>query len=394
MSSDRPWKRGLSRVLSLCHNAGKKTAATTCKQAEIIEQENRENTGVRRCSRGAAVTIAGRQRMGGDRHAGGSAAAPAGPLLLLGCVALLLSGAVRMLVWPGGLALFDWTRALILGTAAFLFAGWYVIVSLIASAAEVRSFVDGNTNQVQTGKLLKSVYVNPSVGLMATALAAYGMAGAQNLSEIYREHSAQWHDRVLWQLEEPIFLWVSSTPRTLIAFWDEVYMMLWTFVVCCAAILYVHRRFASFYALLLASVLSFYITRLAAIAFPSAGPAFFKPHLFSLEGTVSAKAQAMLLLYMSGEIPQNGLIPGTMAMPSLHIALIALSTYYLLRHWRWTGLVTIPILCAVWYSTIVLGWHYVLDGAGGILVALLSIAIANRVFPCSPTRSEKLQKNA
>lgn len=62
-----------------------------------------------------------------------------------------------------------------------------------------------------------------------------------------------------------------------------------------------------------------------------------------------------------------------MAMPSLHVGLTWLAASYhisLSRHvWPLVGL----WLTTTWASTIILGWHYVLDGLGGILVAIIAL---------------------
>jgi membrane-associated phospholipid phosphatase len=35
-----------------------------------------------------------------------------------------------------------------------------------------------------------------------------------------------------------------------------------------------------------------------------------------------------------------------------------------------------PWICLTWLSTIMLGWHYALDGEGGILVAMIAVFAA------------------
>ncbi len=56
-------------------------------------------------------------------------------------------------------------------------------------------------------------------------------------------------------------------------------------------------------------------------------------------------------------------------MPSLQVAMVAVTAYWLAMAKRWTLYVTGPWVALVWASTVVLGWHYVLDGAGGIVLA-------------------------
>lgn len=53
-------------------------------------------------------------------------------------------------------------------------------------------------------------------------------------------------------------------------------------------------------------------------------------------------------------------------MPSLHVAMVTLTSYWLAAAKRWTVFVTVPWVLMVWMSTVVLGWHYILDGAAGV----------------------------
>lgn len=305
-------------------------------------------------------------------------------LLPLAAISFLLSAAAGVAAGPGGVPFFDRTRALILGISAGLFLGWYAVILLLRSIPLASRFTDSNTRHVDIGRLWRHLHVDPKTGVLAFALTAYGVTGAQSLSEIYRTHADLWHDSRLWAIEEPLFLWLSENPAPLLMAWDEIYKLMWSFVLCCAVILYSARRFAHFQDLLLACVLAFYFTRSFAILFPNAGPVFYRAEYFHLEGTVSAWAQGMLSRYMAGDIPQNGLIPGTMGMPSLHIALSGMAAYSLFREWRRSAWVTLPALLLVWCSTVILGWHYLLDGVGGLMVGALSLAAAKGIRRISP----------
>src|SRR5690606_27982935 len=76
---------------------------------------------------------------------------------------------------------------------------------------------------------------------------------------------------------------------------------------------------------------------------------------------------------------QNGLLPGTQGMPSLHVGLAWIAMVTLAREWRWTLWPTVPWFCLNWASTVFLGWHYALDGVGGIAVMAASMAVVDRL---------------
>ena len=131
-----------------------------------------------------------------------------------------------------------------------------------------------------------------------------------------------------------------------------------------------------FFLLVTALVWSFVLTRVIAIYFPSQGPAFFRPSMFDLSGTTSGEVQRVLALYMAGQVPQNGMLPGTMAMPSLHVGMPFLATWLLARSLPRTLWVTLPWFVLNWASTVFLGWHYALDGVGGIAIAFIALGLA------------------
>jgi membrane-associated phospholipid phosphatase len=94
------------------------------------------------------------------------------------------------------------------------------------------------------------------------------------------------------------------------------------------------------------------------------------------------------------------LLGGVSAMPSLHVAMVAVTAFWLAMAKRWTLYITGPWVLLVWTSTVVLGWHYVLDGAGGILLAVLCAVLTSRSlaslglgFPGSSGATESIERS-
>ena len=46
----------------------------------------------------------------------------------------------------------------------------------------------------------------------------------------------------------------------------------------------------------------------------------------------------------------------------------------------WVLWVSMPWICLIWLSTIMLGWHYALDGVGGIVVVLVAVLVARGIL--------------
>jgi membrane-associated phospholipid phosphatase len=264
----------------------------------------------------------------------------------------------------------------------FLFLSSLLAVSLIESIWHVRKFTRDESGQVNLQVLLTSgiFKLDLPVGIAVPVLMGFGVVACANMAEIYRLTTVDWHDGSLWQIEEPLFGVLLGSWLNVPLVWDRVYFLIWPFVFMAMALVYKKSGEQRFMLIVLAVVIAFFLTRCINLLFPTAGPAFYQPKLFYLEGTASDFVQAGLRLYMAGHIPQNGLMPGTMAMPSLHVGLVAMAAWFLACEWRWTRWLTLPWVLLVWLSTIMLGWHYALDGVGGVLVVGLAIAAAKFIL--------------
>jgi len=245
---------------------------------------------------------------------------------------------------------------------------------------EIKNFTDQESGNIKISALWRKVYTNPLNGLVLMVVMTFGITSAQDLSEYYRVHVIIWHDADLWALEAPFFYLLKGSLIDVPKFWDGVYFAFWPYLMVVYCTLYRLRRFHDLAIVTIATVVCYFMTRWVAIQYATAGPAFYQPDLFNLSGTVSGTVQKWLVLYMQGEVPQNGFIPGTMGMPSLHIGITIMAAWFLARHVRWTLWISVPWIWLTWLSTVMLGWHYVLDGPGGIIVALIAVLATRRML--------------
>ena len=65
--------------------------------------------------------------------------------------------------------------------------------------------------------------------------------------------------------------------------------------------------------------------------------------------------------------PQISIGDGISAFPSLHVALAFLAAMAAWRVNRWVGLVAVGYTLLIWLGSIMLGWHYAIDGEAAIL---------------------------
>jgi hypothetical protein len=117
-----------------------------------------------------------------------------------------------------------------------------------------------------------------------------------------------------------------------------------------------------------------------AILLSSAGPCFLElihhPYaeryagLFPLhDAPGAARAQEYLgNAYLTGEI---GLAKGISAMPSVHVAVVALLVLAVRSYGRWIFASTLFLYMMVFVGSIHLGWHYVSDGVVGTVGAVM-----------------------
>ena len=106
--------------------------------------------------------------------------------------------------------------------------------------------------------------------------------------------------------------------------------------------------------------------------FPTVAPAgiFDNPHFMSYQHATSLKFY-QIHHHLHVTTSQGGMI----AFPSIHVILAVLLTY--VSHCRkWLFYPTAIISSAIIVSTVLLGWHYLVDVFGGLLVALIAIVIA------------------
>ena len=217
--------------------------------------------------------------------------------------------------------------------------------------------------------------------------AVYSVIATSNIAlmSLHLLHQApNWRDPTLWSIESPLLTRLTAWTTNVQA-WDILYQGCWLLELLGVFLLIVTtRHLRSVTQLCLSFILLFYVGRLAGLVNPVMGPAFYKPELYGfLDGTVSQTMMQSVFEVMStppGEVqPSAALLGGISAMPSLHVAMVALTAYWLAAARRWTLYGTVPWVLGVWVATVVLGWHYALDGLCGFALAAFCIYVARRV---------------
>lgn len=131
---------------------------------------------------------------------------------------------------------------------------------------------------------------------------------------------------------------------------------------------------------ILSFMLTWAIGMAAAFIFSSAGPLFTGRYdLATAPDSVRLPAQMLWANYQAKGALLGG---GISAFPSLHVA-IATWFAMVLAHRGWPR-VGIAYAAGIYAGSVILGWHYAADGAGGIAVALLADRLAQRLLKAKP----------
>lgn len=225
--------------------------------------------------------------------------------------------------------------------------------------------------------------VTPLILIVLTAFTLLGTSNITLISLKLLGHATVWRDPYLWEIEKGVLVWLTQLPINVTA-WDTLYHGCWPIEFFAAFVLVLLGRGARLVLYYCVSmIVLFYMGRLLGVVNPVMGPAFFKPELFGyLDNSITQQAMQLVSSVMAQPpekaIEQGGvLLGGISAMPSLHVAMVAVTSYWLAAAKRWTLVVTVPWVLLVWSATVVLGWHYILDGAGGIVLGAGSVAITN-----------------
>jgi membrane-associated phospholipid phosphatase len=289
--------------------------------------------------------------------------------------------------------LWFWDTALLLaGVLAYIvllgivWDGALVAVGLVSETAwRLRGRAGASPASVESMRAWRffTCGLPPIAMLLATSLALLGTSNITLLSLKLIGNSTQWRDPFYWSIEGPLLvhlpgLSIDPTP------WDRLYHSAWLLELLAAFALIVigrGRRYLLEYCV--SMIVLFYAGRLLGVLNPVMGPAFHRPDVFAyLDGSVTSEAMRKLGQVMS-QPPENLertsgiLLGGVSAMPSLHIAMVALTAIWLAAAHRGTLFVTVPWVLLVWTSTVLLGWHYIVDGAGGILLAAASAMLTH-----------------
>ncbi len=184
---------------------------------------------------------------------------------------------------------------------------------------------------------------------------------------------------------------VAHSSRAALYVWEFIYGLFWPMLFVSMMIALHHRGLRGGARLVLALSIGLLLDAMMTLAYPTRGPIFVHPEWFAgLEGLPSGEWAAFLTLTVQCYTAEPGTVyafSGISAMPSYHVFgwICALLCWSRLPR----GVVVFGWGLALlnWVSSVVLGWHYALDGVVGIALALCLWWLTGRLMfkGASPT---------
>lgn len=218
----------------------------------------------------------------------------------------------------------------------------------------------------------------------------YGILLTSNVTlvnlQLVSATTMEWKDALFWKIEGGILSRIHMLTLPVISL-DIVYHGVWAYWAFCTFMMLVLGRDLRWLIYFSISLLVlFFAGRALGLAIPVQGPAFFRPDMYPhLQGSMSLPVMEVISRVMQHNPKETSfsavLIGGISALPSLHMGIYTTVVYWLAMVRKGSLAITLPWTLIAWSCTILLGWHYMVDGVGGIALAACIIWLTRKLVP-------------
>ena len=196
------------------------------------------------------------------------------------------------------------------------------------------------------------------------------------------------HDawRVVWPLfGHPLGVWTINVLYHLWFFWM---LLVWVLVA------FATRHRGERVRFLMATVLTWLVGgTILATVFSAVGPCYYgvfvpgpnpfaelMANLFAINDHAPVYALAVQDMLLRGQMnPSPGVLAGISALPSMHIADAVLRTRIAFVYSRRFGMASLALTGVICVGSVLLGWHYAVDGIAGAIVALAAWWVSGKI---------------
>lgn len=167
----------------------------------------------------------------------------------------------------------------------------------------------------------------------------------------------------------------------------EWYTTVYEFMFLLSFAVFSLKEMALFHKVFCATVISLLLGTFGYLLFPTIGPFVYAlPTSPLLQQAMPIMYQQYTLYTASAGVAYTPsyLVQGLAAMPSLHVAQVAVFTYYIWKHLKPLSVLYIPITAFIMLEAVYTHYHYVADLAAGLLVAGGAILLTQYMYARRP----------
>ena len=165
------------------------------------------------------------------------------------------------------------------------------------------------------------------------------------------------------------FLWAP-----LVTFATISYATYYFFPLALAILFYLNRTYKAFRELSAAILLSFFVGYIGYVLVPATGPRYNISDQYSAQIEGSRFSQLIRQKLDDWEYTKRD------CFPSLHNAVILISLLFAFRYARWFSWLFLPFALGLFFATIYLRYHYLIDVVAGWTLAVLSYYLGPRIL--------------
>ncbi len=195
--------------------------------------------------------------------------------------------------------------------------------------------------------------------------------------DAFLQHTDQW---LRWLIDGVLWWHPFIDPYVDSAAW---YTTVYEFMFLLSFAVFSLKSVALFHKVFCATVISLLLGTFGYLLFPAIGP-----FVYTLP-TSPLLQQALPIMYYQYDLytasaganyTASYLVQGLAAMPSLHVAQVAVFTYYIWKHLKPLSALYIPMTAFIMLEALYTHYHYVADIAAGLLVAGSAIVVTHYIY--------------
>jgi hypothetical protein len=183
-------------------------------------------------------------------------------------------------------------------------------------------------------------------------------------------------DKILFFGNHPTVL-LENVIRPHLTDWFGInYSMYFLYFPLTLGVLHASKQYKEFHIVSFSLLITLYAGFILYLLFPCVGPILSQHNLH----TIDVQGTADFSFY-NGAMELYGQYRNYFhCFPSLHIAATAVLWYFCWKYKRWLAVIYTPFILSLWFSTLYLRWHYVVDVIAGFVLAGYAVTLGPWIY--------------